>query len=86
MSIIFLNMTHICHINCFIIVIDKERIMKLFDFIFDKVPVKKTVSVKKIQSPKDLYYDNLFTPVNDYPDLDKVAKELKKELTKKYAI
>jgi len=60
--------------------------MKLFDFIFDRVPVKKTVSVKKIQNPKDLYYDNLFTPINDYPELDKVAKELKKELTKKYAI
>ena len=60
--------------------------MKLFDFIFDRVPVKKTVSVKQIQNPKDLYYDNLFTPINDYPELDKVAKELKKELTKKYAI
>jgi len=79
-------MTYICHIKCFIISVDKEKTMKLFDFIFDRVPVKKTVSVKQIQNPKDLYYDNLFTPINDYPELDKVAKELKKELTKKYAI
>ena len=56
--------------------------MKLFDLIFDKVPVRKTVKISEIKNPQDLYYDNLFTPKNDYPDLNKIAKKLRKEFAK----
>ncbi len=58
--------------------------MKLFNTIFDKVP-KQKVTVVSNKSTLDRYYDYCFTPVNEYPELNKIAKALKKELSKKYA-